>query len=581
MIVGKNGAGKSSLLRRLLKEDTKNVESTDGIDIVVRRCKINTETGEWIIDKNGVSDTKQERIQRVIDQTLENNSKDTVRVSKSPTPKSGPDEVQTRNEIETIISGIIDHSEPEPKPKPEPEPVTATENIKNRKTVLGRQLAEVFGKLNKFKHLQNIYYLSNRTDKDDEFEKLRKEISETATKMNTWGECVPLKWILLEHLIEVNMEKKKNYIEFSDMREMAAHSEIGIEDSKEVLRFLCFQHEVGNIIYFEDIPDLIILNPQWLVDAFRCLVSDKIDPTAGWTDFLQNGLLTKSLITKLFESKSGDNFVGKTKELLDIMLKFDILVKTNEKDKYVMPSMMPTKSFEEVYETIGGDHPNCTRTSWFCLQFEFLPPAFFNHFSAGYMKKYKPTKVNEGKSMALYRGICVFDVDIMDKSESEKLLLTMSANRIAVQLLSFSEKQKNIGNMCCTIRKELISKIKDIEKRYKLKVSYKEHFKCSTGNYYGDTRPYDYLKSVTVYHCDEHKGEHKSEELYLPWMPDEVDDEKKLNDQIQISNKQVKVTPEIDVENVSDDSYVEQQKIFREVIVKESPRKTLNVQNNL
>ncbi|XP_063448299.1 probable serine/threonine-protein kinase roco6 [Mytilus trossulus] len=775
MIVGKNGAGKSSLLRRLLQEDTKNVESTDGIDIVVRRCKINTETGEWIIDKNGVSDTKQERIQRVIDQTLENNSKDTVRVSKSPTPKSGPDEVQTRNEIETIISGIIDHSEPEPKPKPEPEPVTATvnttyaklaekrdislletistfedeniekledeniekleninekdndikdtrydstnntttantlkvnvskhrsspldmpsgllsdvfastpnsynslnhfapcglwdfagqkefyathqafltsraiyllvaeftedirtdgvkqyfedmqhsgeyvdfwfdtihchqteekegklwprviiiftgtdkctkENIKNRKTVLGRQLAEVFGKLNKFKHLQNIYYLSNRTDKDDEFEKLRKEISETATKMNTWGECVPLKWILLEHLIEVNMEKKKNYIEFSDMREMAAHSEIGIEDSKEVLRFLCFQHEVGNIIYFEDIPDLIILNPQWLVDAFRCLVSDKIDPTAGWTDFLQNGLLTKSLITKLFESKSGDNFVGKTKELLDIMLKFDILVKTNEKDKYVMPSMMPTKSFEEVYETIGGDHPNCTRTSWFCLQFEFLPPAFFNHFSAGYMKKYKPTKVNEGKSMALYRGICVFDVDIMDKSESEKLLLTMSANRIAVQLLSFSEKQKNIGNMCCTIRKELISKIKDIEKRYKLKVSYKEHFKCSTGNYYGDTRPYDYLKSVTVYHCDEHKGEHKSEELYLPWMPDEVDDEKKLNDQIQISNKQVKVTPEIDVENVSDDSYVEQQKIFREVIVKESPRKTLNVQNNL
>lgn len=53
MIVGKDGAGKSSLLRRLLKEDTKNVKSTDGIDIVVRRCKINTETGKWIIDKNG------------------------------------------------------------------------------------------------------------------------------------------------------------------------------------------------------------------------------------------------------------------------------------------------------------------------------------------------------------------------------------------------------------------------------------------------------------------------------------------------------------------------------------------------
>lgn len=78
----------------------------------------------------GVSDNKQERIQRVIDQTLENKPKDTVTDSESPTPKSGPDEVQTRNEVETIISGTIDHSEPEPKPKPEPEPEPGTATVK-------------------------------------------------------------------------------------------------------------------------------------------------------------------------------------------------------------------------------------------------------------------------------------------------------------------------------------------------------------------------------------------------------------------------------------------------------------------
>ncbi|XP_063448291.1 uncharacterized protein LOC134727830 [Mytilus trossulus] len=718
MIVGKDGAGKSSLLRRLLKEDTENVESTDGIDIVVRRCKINTETGEWAIYKNGVSDNKQERIQRVIDQALENKPKDTVTDSESPTPKSGPDEVQTRNEVETIISGTIDHSEPEPEPKPkpepepEPEPGTATvktpyaelaekrqisrletistfedeniekfeiidekdndmkdtindstnnttttntlkvnvskhrssssldmpsgllsnvfastpnsynslnhfascglwdfagqkefyathqafltsraiyvlvaefmedirtdvekkyfenmqhsgeyvdfwfdtihchqtdekegtlcppviivftgtdkckENIDNRKEVLERQIDQVFGKLDKYKHLRNIFYLSNTTDTDDEFEKLRREISETATKMKTWGECVPLKWILLEYLMEVNMEKGKNFIDISDMREMAAHSEIGIKDSKDVSKFLCFQHEVGNIIYFEDIPDLIILNPQWLVDAFRCLVSNKFDPAvrgrSDWTDFLQNGLITKCLITKLFESKSGDKFLGKTNELLDIMLKFDILVETNENEKYVMPSMMPTESFEELYKSIEIDHPNCTRTSWFCLQFEFLPPAFFNHFSAEFMKKYKPTEA-EGKSLALFRGICVFDVE----SESEKLLLTLSADRIAVQLLSFSKKQKNIGKMCSTIRKELISKIIDIEKRYKLTVSYEQHFKCSTGKYYENTKSYSDLKISTEYYCTDHKEEHKSDEIYMPWMMDEVKADRK------------------------------------------------------
>lgn len=51
MIVGKQSAGKTCLLRRLLKEDIDNVSSTDGVDIVTRRCKINIENGEWTIDK--------------------------------------------------------------------------------------------------------------------------------------------------------------------------------------------------------------------------------------------------------------------------------------------------------------------------------------------------------------------------------------------------------------------------------------------------------------------------------------------------------------------------------------------------
>lgn len=57
MIVGKESAGKTSLMRRLLKEDFNEKEpSTDGIDIVVRRCKINIENGEWLIGKGEQGD---------------------------------------------------------------------------------------------------------------------------------------------------------------------------------------------------------------------------------------------------------------------------------------------------------------------------------------------------------------------------------------------------------------------------------------------------------------------------------------------------------------------------------------------
>lgn len=52
MIVGKESVGKTCLLRRLLKEDISDVTSTDGVDIVVRRCKINIEDGKWMIGKD-------------------------------------------------------------------------------------------------------------------------------------------------------------------------------------------------------------------------------------------------------------------------------------------------------------------------------------------------------------------------------------------------------------------------------------------------------------------------------------------------------------------------------------------------
>lgn len=51
MIVGKKSAGKTCLLRRLLRESIDDVSSTDGVDVVVRRCKINIDDGRWNFDK--------------------------------------------------------------------------------------------------------------------------------------------------------------------------------------------------------------------------------------------------------------------------------------------------------------------------------------------------------------------------------------------------------------------------------------------------------------------------------------------------------------------------------------------------
>jgi GTPase SAR1 family protein len=51
MIVGENGVGKTCLMRRLLGEDIDDVTSTDGIDIVIRKCKIRLSDGKWIVNE--------------------------------------------------------------------------------------------------------------------------------------------------------------------------------------------------------------------------------------------------------------------------------------------------------------------------------------------------------------------------------------------------------------------------------------------------------------------------------------------------------------------------------------------------
>lgn len=388
---------------------------------------------------------------------------------------------------------------------------------------LQSQLGTALGNQSKYHHLRDIFCISNTMDYDEEFERLRLQISGTARQMHNWGELMPLKWILFEHLIEINKKERKDFITFSNMLDMAKHPDINMVDIDDVLVFLRFQHKVGNIIFFNDIPNFIILNPQWLIDAFRCLVSHDIDPKLqhrnDWIEFEQNGQISESLITELFKSKLGSRCLGQTENLLKVMEKFDILVRIDKTCLYIMPSMMPSISFDDVCKTIGIEQPQCKRTSWLCLKFEFLPPAFFNHFYVWFIRRYTPIKVSNGKQSlsSLFRGICIFD---LDKSKCTKLLVTMSTDTIALQLLSFSDEEKDLYSICSNIRKDLIEQSETIKRRYDLTIFYELHFKCSNGRYYESTMSHADLKQCSQYYCEQHRTVHQSEDICSPWMRD-------------------------------------------------------------
>ncbi|CAG2230323.1 unnamed protein product [Mytilus edulis] len=203
--------------------------------------------------------------------------------------------------------------------------------LQERQKYLGDQLSQLHGEQEKYQHYRHKYCISNTEDSDTIFAKIRTKISEIAQKMPLWGTLVPLKWIVLEHLINLNRDSGKHFVSFNDVTKMAKHPEIEIFDEGEVSTFLHFQHEVGNIIFFKDIPDLIILEPQWLANAFRCLVSDRfdIDDVQGasdrdkrqisldWTLLINKGEISDLLINTLFKLKGGDYFLTQKVQLLE------------------------------------------------------------------------------------------------------------------------------------------------------------------------------------------------------------------------------------------------------------------------
>ncbi|CAG2203599.1 unnamed protein product [Mytilus edulis] len=274
----KESGGKTCLLRRLLKDSIDGVTSTDGVDICVGRCKINIQDGKWTIDKKQIA---QMRHLNLLSEANSHFPFDTVRRAESGTfliDKNDAEEgkiiqIDNKTKVMSIFWFDTIHCQ-----RTVDLPVNAKINY-----YIDPPVIIVF--TGKDKYNDQTILMRNLNGCDKKYQK-------TAQNMKNWGECMPLKWILLEYVIEIN-EEGRNFITFSDIAKMAKHPEIDIQNTEDVLLFLRYQHEVGNLIFFDEIQDLIILNPQWLVDAFRCLVSDKFDATIqhsdDWTTFENTG----------------------------------------------------------------------------------------------------------------------------------------------------------------------------------------------------------------------------------------------------------------------------------------------------
>ncbi|VDI77146.1 Hypothetical predicted protein [Mytilus galloprovincialis] len=414
-----------------------------------------------------------------------------------------------------------------------------------RKWEIQKQFDEILGDHPKRKHIKDFIMLSNTTSSETDFDVLRHRIVQLASKVETWGQQLPTRWIKYEQVLDQHRENQDKVMTYQDMKCLGKSVGLEIKDMNEVNLFLRYQHDIGNLIYFDDIPDLVILQPQWLVDVLKCLVSARkfqiqrnIVYNSDWKELETTGRLTEDLITQAFRGEEeGTDFFKYRSHILQIMEKFDIIVKPNMAEEesvpaleendvikksqiptvsYYVPCLIKSKPIRNIVDSFKVDGKDFNRTSWICMNFDFLPPAFFNHFLVNYIRRYQislePSK--HRRRPALYRGMGVFN---LDSSGRTKLAVCVSKHVILLQIWKWGKHSQVSFKGIWEHAEACITGIKG---RYKMNVSYTVKMKCCNGSYDNANGMMEMtkLESDEEYFCDEHAVLHNSKDLLDSWF---------------------------------------------------------------
>ena len=106
------------------------------------------------------------------------------------------------------------------------------------------------------------------------------------------GAETPRKWLnLIEHLRTVT-DGNLPVLHIEEATKIA--EENGVTDHAKFLLMLTFFSNIGRIVYHQDVPDVLVLDPQWLADQLCKLISFK-------KEWIEDGLLTREDLKKAFQ----------------------------------------------------------------------------------------------------------------------------------------------------------------------------------------------------------------------------------------------------------------------------------------
>ncbi|XP_071143283.1 uncharacterized protein [Mytilus edulis] len=376
------------------------------------------------------------------------------------------------------------------------------------------------------RHIRSEYFVSNTKDDDNEFQKIKQDILNIARGMRSWNKDYPLKFIQLEKILQKKkMELPIPIMTFHELKKITIETPTAMND-EELILFLKFHHEIRALVYFGDLPDCIILDTQWLSNAFKCIITaEKFQLDVGrhrmkekLLDLNYRGILHTEVVEYIFKDER--NILSKhykhKDDILNIMEKFDIIIpatrhSADDKPCYYVPCLVKTKPEYDIYEMFNVNIETCKKSTWLCFKFRFLPPHLINHLIASLSRKYKVAEVDapgqEKSQSALFRGTVVFE--LQKTTKLRKLLLMECPNIIQIQILEFKKEiKRGMYKYIVAFVTEEINKI--IGARFQMSnVKFEKKWECGVNKPESDRGLFDFSEEqITAYYCGKCKTTH-------------------------------------------------------------------------
>ncbi|VDI78231.1 Hypothetical predicted protein [Mytilus galloprovincialis] len=376
------------------------------------------------------------------------------------------------------------------------------------------------------KHVGGYFLVSNTEDLDEDFEKLRNALLQTAKEKTSWNDSRPVRWIYLEKSLLDEITSGQFVITKTEILQIAANSNQPICDPEEVEAFLVYHHGIGTYTYFKDLPDYVVLFPQWLADAFRCIIfadmfQVEVSIIPEWNQFRITGRLSKTLLDRLFSFQS-----SKIREhrdhILAVMEKFHIIVHpkimlaSNEiiqETDYFVPCMIRTKHIDEVVENFKCESQS---SSWLCFEFEFLPPPLITSLLVAYSHKLTVVSIVNFKSdnePVFYSNFALF---YLKDAKDEMLFIAAHKNILQMQVWKWSDIKRSY----CHLRQEFDELLQRLGRLFQMKLCYKTKLKCSAFPLASGVgmEDIDHIEEKKQYLCQYHHTFHCTDHMYADWV---------------------------------------------------------------